>query len=304
MLGSCNMDLVAYVDRYPPLGETVMGDRFVTVPGGKGANQAIAAARAGGRVTMIGAVGRDDFGRQLRETLDDAGVDLELLRTVEGPTGTAHITVDAHGGNAIVVIASANATMLDLTPADVRAIEEADVLVMQLELPLEIVTAGARTARRAGTRVVLTPAPVRDLPEELLGDVDLMLANEYEAVQLAGGAGADGPRQALSGLLAKVRAAVVTLGAEGCVHGARGGTPTPMPAAPVTAVDTTAAGDCFAGALTVALAEGRPVAEALRWATAASGLAVGRRGASSSMPERTEVEAFAARLAQAGDPVA
>jgi ribokinase len=296
VLGSCNMDLVAYVGRYPRLGETVTGDRFTTVPGGKGANQAIAAARAGGAVTMIGAVGRDAFGPEVRATLADAGVRLDLLREVDGPTGTAHITVDAGGGNAIVVVPSANGTMLALTPEDDRAIAAADVLVMQLELPLEVVAAGAAAARRAGTRVALTPAPVRPLPDTLMADVDLLLANEHEAAQL--GLAADGaePGDALAALLRRVPEAVVTLGGDGALYGGRDTPPVRTPAAQVAAVDTTAAGDCFAGALVVAMAEGRPVRDALRWATAASGLSVQRRGASSSMPGRAEIEAFAATL--------
>ena len=296
VLGSSNMDLVAYVDRYPRLGETITGDRFTTVPGGKGANQAIAAARAGGAVTMIGAVGRDAFGPQVRATLRDAGVGLDLLRDVDGPTGTAHITVDAEGGNAIVVVPSANGTLRTLTAADEDAIAAADVLVMQLELPLEIVTAGAATARRAGTRVALTPAPVQPLPAALMDNVDLVLANQYEAAQLAGIDADVAAEDALAGLLARVPEAVVTLGGDGSLHGTRGGTPVRVPAPRVTAVDTTAAGDCFAGALVVALAEERPVAEALCWATAASALSVQRPGASSSMPERAEIDDFARRL--------
>lgn len=296
VLGSANMDLVAYVDRYPRLGETVTGDRFTTVPGGKGANQAIAAARAGASVTMIGAVGRDAFGSQVRDTLRTAGVGLDLLREVDGPTGTAHITVDADGGNAIVVVPSANGTMRELTAADEETIAAADVLLMQLELPLEIVTAGAAVARRAGTRVALTPAPVRSLPAGLMDNVGLVLANQHEAVQLAGIDGDVAAEDALAGLLTRVPEAVVTLGAEGSVHGTRGAPPVRVPAARVAAVDTTAAGDCFAAALVVALAEGRPVAEALRWATAASGLSVQRAGASSSMPDRAAIDAFAATL--------
>lgn len=301
VLGSTNMDLVAYVDRYPRLGETLTGDRFVTVPGGKGANQAIAAARAGGAVTMIGAVGRDAFGPQVRDTLADAGVGVDLLREVDGPTGTAHITVDAGGGNAIVVIPSANGTVRGLTDADERAIAAADVLVMQLELPLEVVIAGAASARRGGTRVALTPAPVRPLPDVLLSHVDLVLANQFEAAQLAGPGGAapgadPSPDDALAGLLRRVPEAVVTLGADGGVYGRSGEPPLRVPAPEVDAVDTTAAGDCFAGALVVALAEGRAARDALGWAAAAAALSVQRPGASVSMPGRDEIDAFAAGL--------
>lgn len=159
VLGSTNMDLVAYVAHAPKRGETVTGREFRTIPGGKGANQAVAAARAGGDVAMIGAVGSDDFGAVLRHTLVASGVDVDLLRTSEGPSGTAHIVVDDEGGNAIVVIPGANGTLTALAPGDEALIATADALLLQLELPLSAVLEGAETARRHGVRTVLTPAP-------------------------------------------------------------------------------------------------------------------------------------------------
>jgi ribokinase len=308
VLGSCNMDLVAFAERAPRLGETVRGLRFVTVPGGKGANQAIAAARAGGRVTMIGAVGADHHGAQLRATLREAGVDVTPLReTADEPTGTAHITVDSGGGNAIVVIPAANGTVTGLSAADERVVAAGGVLLMQLELPLSAVAAGARAARRHGVTVVLTPAPVCPLPDELLADVDLLVANEHEAAELAAAApagedsaGEDSagrdPARLLDGLLRRVPRAIVTLGEAGCLYGAADGARIRMRAPRVAAVDTTAAGDSFVGALGVALAEGRPMEIALRWGTAAGALAVQKEGASSSMPARTEIEEMAAGL--------
>ncbi|NGN69107.1 ribokinase, partial [Streptomyces sp. A7024] len=159
VLGSTNMDLVAYTAKAPARGETVTGREFRTVPGGKGSNQAIAAARAGGSVAMIGAVGDDDFATQLRAALTDAGVDTAGLRTVPGPSGTAHIVVDDDGGNSIVVVPGANGTVTGLATGDEGRIAGASALLLQLELPLTGVIAGAVTARGHGVRTVLTPAP-------------------------------------------------------------------------------------------------------------------------------------------------
>ncbi|CAL9393331.1 ribokinase [Streptomyces sp. enrichment culture] len=289
VLGSTNMDLVAYVPRAPRLGETVTGREFRTVPGGKGANQAVAAARAGARVSMIGAVGSDDFGTRLRDALDESGVDTSLLRTADGPSGTAHIVVDDEGANAIVVVPGANASVTGTTPHDEARIAASDALLLQLELPLDAVRAGAQAARRHGVRTVLTPAPAQPLPRELLALVDLLVPNEHEAATLAGVAD---PRAAAEELLRDVPEVVVTLGAAGCLYVARGADPVTVPARRVRAVDTTAAGDTFTGALAVALGEGRPVPDALAWASAAASLSVGRAGASSSMPHRAEIDAL------------
>ncbi|MER7833198.1 ribokinase [Streptomyces sp. NPDC095602] len=289
VLGSTNMDLVAYVPRAPRLGETVTGREFRTVPGGKGANQAVAAARAGARVSMIGAVGSDDFGTRLRDALDESGVDTSLLRTAGGPSGTAHIVVDDEGSNAIVVVPGANASVTGITPHDEARIAASDALLLQLELPLDAVLAGAQAARRHGVRTVLTPAPAQPLPRDLLALVDLLVPNEHEAATLAGVAD---PRAAAEELLRDVPEVVVTLGAAGCLYVARGADPVTVPARRVRAVDTTAAGDTFTGALAVALGEGRPVPDALAWASAAASLSVGRAGASSSMPHRAEIDAL------------
>ncbi|WP_338676115.1 ribokinase [Streptomyces sp. SCSIO 30461] len=287
VLGSTNMDLVAYAPRAPRLGETVTGREFRTIPGGKGANQAIAAARAGADVSMIGAVGSDEFGARLRDTLEHSGVDTDLLRTVDTASGTAHIVVDDEGGNAIVVIPGANGTVDHLTPGDEAVIAAADALLLQLELPLAGVLAGAEAARRHGVRTILTPAPAQPLPPELLAVVDLLVPNEHEAALLA--ATAD-PHAAADALLRQVPEVVVTLGAEGSLHLARGAEPVRVPAPRVRTVDTTAAGDTFVGALTVALVEGRPMHEAMVWASAAAALSVQRQGASSAMPTRPEID--------------
>lgn len=288
VLGSMNMDLVAYVPRAPARGETVTGRAFRTVPGGKGANQAVAAARAGAEVAMIGAVGADDFGVRLRANLEHCSVDTDLLRTAEGASGTAHIVVDDEGGNAIVVVPGANATLTALSHGDEALIGTADALLLQLELPLSVVTEGAATARRLGVRTVLTPAPAQPLPPELLAATDLLVPNEHEAAALTG---LTDPHAAARALLRDVPEVVITLGAAGSLYAARGGEPVTVPAPRVRAVDTTAAGDTFVGALAVALGEGRPVRDALAWAQTAAALSVQREGASTSMPYRTEIEA-------------
>ncbi|WP_327684776.1 ribokinase [Streptomyces sp. NBC_00467] len=287
VLGSTNMDLVAYVAHAPKRGETVTGREFRTIPGGKGANQAVAAARAGGDVAMIGAVGSDDFGAVLRHTLVASGVDVDLLRTSEGPSGTAHIVVDDEGGNAIVVIPGANGTLTALAPGDEALIATADALLLQLELPLSAVLEGAETARRHGVRTVLTPAPAQPLPPELLAATDLLVPNEHEAATLTGVAD---PRAVAEALLRQVPEVVITLGSAGCLHASRHSPPLVVPAPDVTALDTTAAGDTFVGALAVALGEGKPVEQALTWASAAAALCVQRAGASTSMPYRSEID--------------
>jgi ribokinase len=289
VLGSTNMDLVTYVSKAPQRGETVTGREFRTIPGGKGANQAIAAARAGATVSMIGAVGNDAFGVRLRDTLEHSGVDTDSLRTVEGPSGTAHIVVDDEGGNAIVVIPGANGTVDHLSPGDEGVIASADALLLQLEIPMAAVVAGAEAARRHGIRTVLTPSPAQPLPPELFEATELLVANEYEAVTLTG---RTDPREAAGALLDVVPEIVVTLGAAGSLYRSRGSTePLFVPAPQVTAVDSTGAGDTFVGALAVALAEEKPVREALTWAAAAAALSVQREGASVSMPYRPEIEA-------------
>ncbi|MFE2962873.1 ribokinase [Streptomyces sp. NPDC059340] len=291
VLGSTNMDLVAYVAKAPQRGETVTGREFRTIPGGKGANQAVAAAHAGADVSMIGAVGADAFGSQLRTTLEHSGVDTDHLRTTEGPSGTAHIVVDDEGGNEIVVIPGANGTVDHLAPGDEALITSADALLLQLEIPLAAVLAGAEAARRHGVRTILTPSPVQSLPPELLASIDLLVPNEHEAAALTG---LTDPRDAATALLDQVPEVVVTLGAAGSLYATRGAEPLAVPAPRVTAVDSTGAGDTFVGTLAVALAEGRPMRAALAWASTAASLSVQRAGASSSMPYRSEIDAQAA----------
>lgn len=293
VFGSANMDLVAYVSQAPKRGETVTGREFRTIPGGKGANQAIAAARAGARVAFLGAVGDDAFGAEMRDTLAGAGVDVALLRQVSGRSGIAHIVVDDDGGNSIVVVPGANGTVTSLAPGDEGLIASADALLLQLETPLDGVLAAAGAARRHGVRTVLTPAPAQPLPPELLAAVDLLLPNEHEAAALTGIP--DDPHAAARSLLQQVPEVVITLGSRGSLYAARGAAPVTVPAQQVTALDTTGAGDTFAGALAVALAEGRSVGTALAWASSAAALSVQRSGASESMPYRKEIDAAGPR---------
>ncbi len=283
------MDLVAYVDTVPASGETVQGRQFRQIPGGKGANQAIAAARAGADVAFLGAVGDDTFGVQLRTTLVDSGVDVSGLRTVAGASGVAHIVVDAAGSNSIIVIPGANGTVTALREGDTRLLDGARVLLLQLETPMSGVVAAARAGRSLGATTMLTPAPARPLPAELLECVDVLLPNQHEAAALTGH---DDPERALAALLESVPEVVVTLGGDGSLYGARGRDPVRVPAVRVEPVDTTGAGDTFCGAFAVARAEGRDPEEALRFAARAAALSVQRHGASTSMPTRAEIDAF------------
>ncbi|MDP9867183.1 MULTISPECIES: ribokinase [Streptosporangium] len=288
VFGSVNMDLVAYVEAAPGLGETVTGRAFRTVPGGKGANQAIAAARAGAEVAFLGAVGDDAFGPELRRTLAGAGVDVSGLRTVPGPSGIAQIVVDDQGGNSIIVVPGANGAVSAPSEAELEVIARSDVLLLQLELPIGAVTAAARAARAAGTTVILTPAPVQPLPDELLEAVDVLVANEHEAAAITGRADHE---EAVRELRTRVDWVIITLGSRGALSAGPGTAPALRVQAPkVRAVDTTAAGDTFVGALAAALVERQLPDRAVRFAGAAAALSVQREGASTSMPARAEID--------------
>ncbi|MER5630723.1 PfkB family carbohydrate kinase [Streptomyces nitrosporeus] len=286
VLGGTSMDLVAHVARAPGRGETVTGREFAAVPGGKGAGQAVAAARAGGEVVMIGAVGTDGYGPLLRAHLEQAGVDTGLLHTVPGPSGTAHIVVDDGGARSAVVVPGANGTVTGLGPGERAAIASAGLLLLQLELPAAAVTDAARAARSLGVRTVLTPSPVRPLPEGLLDAVGLLVPDEHEAAALTG---FGDPHAAAQILLRQVPEVVVTLGARGCLYAARGEEPVLFPAPEATATGTAGAEDTFVGTLAAALAEDRAVPESL--ASASAALCVRRPGASASLPRRGGTEA-------------
>jgi ribokinase len=285
--GSANMDLVATAPALPRPGETVLGNDFAMVPGGKGANQAIAASRAGASCSFLGALGSDAFGVTLKARLAASGVDSAHARVVYGSSGVALVVVNAEGENTIVVTPGANGAFTALTEAELATIQAADVLVCQLEIPVETVTQAASAAHAAGVRVLLNAAPARDLPDELLAAVDLLVVNEGEAQAIMGG-GRDDP----AALLDVVPRAVVTLGDEGAWYVSRDGEGTRVPAFKVDTVDSTAAGDAFTGALAVAWGEGRDLVDAVRWASAAGAACVRRLGASVSLPTRDEIDAL------------
>lgn len=285
VLGSANMDLVATAATLPRPGETLLGADFVMVPGGKGANQAIAAARAGAACTFLGAIGSDAFGVTLRARITAAGVDTSQLRVAYGASGVALVMVNAEGENAIVVSPGANATMTGLTEPELTAIRQADVLVAQLEIPVETVTEAAVAARAAGTRVVLNAAPARTVPPELFAATDVLVVNESEA-QTFTGHGRDKP----AALLELTPRAVLTLGVSGAWYGDREGGRACVPAVPVETVDSTAAGDAFSAALAVGWGEGRDLVDAVRWAAGAGAACVRRLGASVALPRRDEID--------------
>ena len=299
IVGSANMDVVGLAERLPRPGETVLGDDFVMTPGGKGANQAIAAARAGSTCTFLGAIGSDAFGVTINARLTASGVDTTHLRTSYGASGVAVIMVDRAGENAILVSPGANSTFVNLRDDERAVIADADVLVCQQEIPPETVTAAARTAHAAGTRVVLNAAPARTLPPELLAAVDLLIVNESEAAAITGkdtppdrDAPADRDTPAdLDALIALVPRVVLTLGGDGAWYADRDGRRERIPAFRVEVADTTAAGDAFTGALAVAWGEGRDLIDAVRWASAAGAACVRTVGAYPSLPTRAQIDA-------------
>jgi len=309
VVGSLNMDLVVGVPRFPVAGETLLGGDYARHPGGKGANQAVAAARAGGDVAMIGRVGADAFGEALVGGLTADGVDTEAVAAlVDVPTGVAFISIDPGAQNTIIVAPGANARLApaDLDPARFSG---ARVVLLQLEVPLETTLGAARLGRGAGARVVLNLAPAQPLTARQLADVDLLLVNETEAAGLTGIAVdevARAPERAAAALTELVPAAVLTLGAAGAAwaetrEGADAATGL-VPGFAVEAVDTTAAGDAFAGALAVRLAGSTALAEAVRFANAAGALAATRPGAQPSLPTAAEIDAFLAERAAANGP--
>lgn len=297
-LGSLNMDLVVRCEHLPQRGQTIMGQDFFTAPGGKGANQAVAAARLGARVSMAGCVGRDAFGSALTKGLHEAGIRTTDVLQVDRPTGTALITVDADGANTIVVVSGAN-TACDAALAE-HALAAADgpgILLLQHEIPAEANAFAIRAAREAGWFVVLNPAPARPVAADLLPLIDLLVPNETEAAAITGRqvASRHDALAAAGDLLAMGSPAVlVTLGAEGAIYRDASGA-WHCPAVAVPAVDTTAAGDAYIGALAAALAESRPMAESLGFAAAAAGRSVTLLGAQPSLPTRAELAAFTAR---------
>ncbi len=299
VVGSLNMDLVVRMPVIPKPGETLLGGVFATYPGGKGANQAVAAARLGGDVAMIGRVGADAFGEQLLALACAKGIDTRFVGVdAHAATGVALIQVDAQGQNSIAVASGANFT---LAAADVAAalarLDRIDLLVMPLETPIDTIIIAAELAQQAA-RVVLNPAPAQRLDPELLRTVDVLILNEHEAALMAGVAiqtPQDARRAAASLLSSGPGSVIVTMGGQGALIAQRAGLDISfeqVEAFGVEAVDTTAAGDAFVGALAVALGEGCTRSSAARFASAAAAISVTRIGAQPSLPSRAEVDEF------------
>lgn len=294
VFGSINIDLVTPVERLPGAGETVLGPGYEVHPGGKGANQALAARRAGAEVSLIGAVGRDGFGEAALSLLAAAGVDLSGVARVDAPTGAAFIAIDRDGANQIIVAAGANAAA---EPGALQGLPlgAEDILLLQGEVPAAANLAAAQAMKAAGGRVVLNLAPALEPAAALLACLDIMIVNEHEALVLGQSLGfSEREPEAIAQRLDAERdmATVVTLGAAGVVAW-QGGTRHRLPAPQVAVVDTVAAGDSFTGAFAAQLAAGGGFAQALRHGLAAGSLACTRPGAQPSIPSQTEIAALA-----------
>lgn len=300
VVGSLNMDLVVNTSRIPVCGETVLGKNFAQISGGKGGNQADAIAKLGATVHMIGKVGTDDFGSRLKESLQADGVNVEaVFATDAAATGVAAILVDEKGNNCITVASGAN---FELTKEDLVAhkglFDEAQILLLQLEVPMETVVESLIMAKDAGKTTILNPAPAAHLADDVWETIDIITPNETELAFLTGlpTGSVEEAEIAAKTLLAKgVAQVLVTLGGNGALLVSQNGTKH-WSSHKVEAVDTTAAGDSFNGALTVALEEGKTVEEAVEFAMAVGALTVTRAGAQSSLPLRAEVEEFIKNL--------
>ena len=299
VVGSLNMDLVVKAPRIPVPGETIQGENIRTFPGGKGANQAVAAARLGARVTMVGRVGNDAFGPGLIDNLSAAGVGTShVLITDDTTTGTAIIVVGETGENMIVISPGAN---VKVSREDVKQSEDllhqADLLLLQLEVPLETVEYAAYVASLHQTRVILNPAPAQKLPPGLISRVDYLIPNEIEASQLTGVEVRDiqsAEEAALKFFDIGVPVVIITMGKNGALVATKENV-THIPAKKTNAVDTTAAGDAFVGGLVAALARSLPIEEAVQHAIAAGTLAVTKFGAQTSLPTAAELRSFMER---------
>jgi ribokinase len=294
--GSSNTDMIVKTPRIPGPGETILGGVFSMAAGGKGANQAVAAARAGGKVAFIACVGRDLFGDKALEGLSRDGIDIScVVRHETAPSGVALIIVNDDGENSIAVAPGANGNLL---PSDLErfrsVIESASILVIQLEIPLESVKAAVEIASRNGVTVILNPAPAAPVPPEILRRVDFLTPNEHETRVLTGiEVGDESTARSAAATLADqgVKTVIITMGSRGA-YVAGGVHEELVPGFSVRAVDTTGAGDVFNGSLAVALAEGSPLRDAVRFANAAAALSVTRLGAQPSIPVRKEIDRF------------
>ena len=295
IVGSLNMDLVIRSPRIPQPGETIIGSEFQTVPGGKGANQAVAAARLGGQVTIVGRVGEDTFADALLENLTSTEIDATFVqRDRQAASGVALIVVDDHGENIIVVASGANMRMTEKdVEAAQAAIADSDVLLLQLEVPLPVVKRAAQIAQSHNVTVVLNPAPARELPPDLLASVDVLVPNESETALLTGlpiGSQTELEKAATHILDSGVRSVVITLGKRGAFLASTDYESKIYEAFSVQPVDTTAAGDAFVAGLSVNYGAGKTLPDAIRWGNAAGAMAALRFGAQTSLPKRNEVQ--------------
>lgn len=297
VIGSLNMDLVVQASRLPLGGETIMGTAFHEIPGGKGANQAVAMARLGAKVKMIGKVGKDGFGTSLLSTLAVDGVDTSAIETCEEKsTGVALITLQDSGENSIIVVPGANG---EVSSEDIlknkQAIQNAGIVVAQLEVPMDTVATALKTAKEGGAFTILNPAPAQRLSQEILSHVDLLTPNETELALISQMPVTDmiSIRKAAQALIDEgVKALIITLGSEGSLYLNNKGETLYQKAFKVEAIDTTAAGDSFTGGLAVCINQGKPMDEALEFASKVGALTVQKLGAQSSLPRLEEVEAF------------
>jgi ribokinase len=296
VVGSLNMDLVVRAPRFPEPGETLSGEDLALIPGGKGANQAVAAARLGASVAMLGRVGRDVFGQSLVENLALNRVDVSRVARDPAATGTAIIVVDAQGQNSIVLSPGANG---QLTSGDVTGLPDARILLLQFEVPPETVWAAARLARKKGLRVIVNPAPARVLEPDFLKSVDILVPNESELSLLTGRPVTDerSAEAAARELLAQGAGLVIVTRGEHGVLAVASDFRLSLPAFKVEVVDTTAAGDAFIGGLALALAKDKLLKDVLVYACACGALAVTKFGAQPSLPTQAEVDAFLAERA-------
>lgn len=305
IIGSLNMDIVIEMKRMPLIGETVLGKNLTYVPGGKGANQAYAAGKLRGKVTMLGCVGDDSLGQKLKENLAKSGTDVSYIKNIEGkPTGTAVIYVNDDGDNSIVVISGANeACDVEYLKQNETLFAENDYVMFQMEIPYETIFYGIRKASELGKTVILNPAPAPDsLPEDIWEKIDYLTPNETELLKLTGQQEMTmhNIRNGARWLINKgVKNVLVTLGDKGVLF-VNDTEEKLFPARKVTAVDTTAAGDCFNGAFITGLAEEMSFEEAIMFANLASSLAVTRKGAQSSIPGREELDELSNMKINAG----
>lgn len=291
VVGSSNTDMIIKCPRIPGPGETILGGAFFKMAGGKGANQAVAAARAGGKVIFMGCVGDDSMGKESVEGLAKEGIDVSLVKVSEDqPSGIALINVSASGENSITVASGANG---DFFPEDVMALEEiigsAGIILLQHEIPLETVATVIEIAHKKGIRVILNPAPAAPVSKDLLSKIFLLTPNEHEAALIAGMDSETDPKLLADKLLEMgSRQVIITIGSKGALY-AHGTKRKIVESYPVTAVDSTAAGDTFNGYLAVALAMKKEMSEAIRWANKAASISVTRMGAQSSVPAADEL---------------